>query len=654
MIALDNVSVSFGGFDLLKDINFLINTDDRIGLIGRNGAGKTTILKLIAGIMEPTGGKVTLPKETTIGYLPQQLNLSDTNTLFNEAVKAFEEIITVEKVISGLNHEITLYHDYHSSEYLRKLDHLTEMNERYSILGGDTYRAETEQTLTGLGFERCDFDRPTSEFSGGWRMRVELAKLLLRKPDIILLDEPTNHLDIESIQWLENFLKSYRGAVVLVAHDKAFLDSVCNRTIEISLGRIKDQRMNYSEFMKWKEEQREIQSAAYRNQQKMIEDTEKFIERFRYKATKAIQVQSRIKQLEKLERIEVEDYEKSDLKIHFPPVPHSGKVVIEAKNITKSYGDHLVLGNIDFSIERGEKVAFIGRNGEGKTTLVKIILQQLEHEGNVKTGHNVKTGYFAQNQAEFLNEELTVLETIDEIAVGEVRTKIRDILGAFLFSGEDADKKVKVLSGGERSRLAIIRLMLTPVNLLVLDEPTNHFDIRTKEILKEALMHFSGTVIVVSHDREFLDGMVECVYEFRNKKIKQHLGGIYDFLRRTNLESMREYEFSNADNLRKDSLTGEKTSPVNGFDFEERKDINRNISRLEKRIASIEENIEKLESEIEEMDRLMSLPGVINDIKVFENYDNLKKELKDKVDIWESDHNALEYWKSKKTGNGQK
>jgi len=654
MIALDRVSVSFGGFDLLKDINFLINPNDRIGLIGRNGAGKTTILKLIAGIMEPTGGKVTLPKETTIGYLPQQLNLSDTNTLLNEAVKAFEEIITVEKVISVLYHELTLYHDYHSAAYLRKLDRLTEMNERYSILGGDTYRAETEQALTGLGFERSDFDRPTSEFSGGWRMRVELAKLLLRKPGIILLDEPTNHLDIESIQWLENYLKSYKGAVVLVSHDKAFLDSVCNRTIEISLGRIKDQRMNYSEFMKWKVEQLEIQSAAYRNQQKMIEDTEKFIERFRYKATKAIQVQSRIKQLEKLERIEIEDYEKSDLKIHFPPVPHSGKVVLEAKNITKRYGDHLVLDNIDFSIERGARVAFIGRNGEGKTTLVKVILQQLEYEGHVKTGHNVMIGYFAQNQAEFLNEELTVLETIDEIAVGEVRTKIRDILGAFLFSGEDADKKVRVLSGGERSRLAMIRLMLTPVNLLVLDEPTNHFDIRTKEILKEALIHFSGTVIVVSHDREFLDGMVECVFEFRNKKIKQHLGGIYEFLRRKKLESMREYEFSGVDNMRKDPVSGDNTGPVNGFDFEERKEINRNISRLEKRIASVEESIEKLESKIEEMDSLMSLPGVINDPAVFEDYDNLKKELKDTIDIWESEHNALEYWKSKKAGNGQK
>jgi ATP-binding cassette subfamily F protein 3 len=649
MIALDRVSISFGGFDLLKDINFLINPDDRIGLIGRNGAGKTTILKLIAGIMEPTDGRVTLPKETTIGYLPQQLNLSDTSTLFNEAIKAFEEIIAVEKVISGLNHELTLYHDYHSPAYLSKLDRLTEMNERYSILGGDTYRAETEQTLTGLGFERGDFNRSTSEFSGGWRMRVELAKLLLRKPGIILLDEPTNHLDIESIQWLENFLKSYRGAVVLVSHDKAFLDSVCNRTIEISLGRIKDQRMNYSEFMKWKEEQLEIQSAAFRNQQKMIDDTEKFIERFRYKATKAIQVQSRIKQLEKLERIEIDEYEKSDLKIHFPPVPHSGKVVLEAKNITKRYGDHLVLDNIDFSIERGERVAFIGRNGEGKTTLVRIILQQLEYQGHVKTGHNVKVGYFAQNQAEFLNEELTVLETIDEIAVGEVRTKIRDILGAFLFSGDDADKKVRVLSGGERSRLAMIRLMLTPVNLLVLDEPTNHFDIRTKEILKEALIHFSGTVIVVSHDREFLDGMVNCVYEFRNKKIKQHLGGIYDFLRRKKLESMREYEFSGFDNMRKDPVSGDKTDQVNGFDFEERKEINRNISRLEKRIASVEESIDKLESKIEEMDSLMSLPGVINDPGIFEDYDILKKELKETIDIWEREHNELEYWKLKKS-----
>ncbi|MDD4108400.1 MAG: ABC-F family ATP-binding cassette domain-containing protein [Prolixibacteraceae bacterium] len=649
MIALDKVTVSFGGFDLLKEVSFLINPDDRIGLIGRNGAGKTTVLKLIDGIMEPSGGQVSLPKDTTIGYLPQQLEIHDTNTLFGETVKAFKELTDIENTISELNNEIIRFTDFHSAEYMKKLDLLTEINERYSILGGDTYKAETEQTLTGLGFERTDFNRSTSEFSGGWRMRVELAKLLLKKPDVILLDEPTNHLDIESIQWLENFLKNYRGAVVIVSHDKAFLNSVCNRTIEISLGRVKDQRLNFSAFMKWKEEQTEIQLAAFRNQQKLIEDTEKFIDRFRYKATKAVQVQSRIKQLEKIDRIEIEEYEKADLKIHFPPVPQSGKIVVEAKNVSKRYGDHLVLDNINFLVERGDKVAFVGRNGEGKTTLVRIIIQQLKHEGSVKAGHNVRIGYFAQNQAEFLNDELTVLETIDEIAVGDARTKIRDILGAFLFSGEDVGKKVKVLSGGERSRLAMIRLMLTPVNLLVLDEPTNHFDMRTKEILKEALINFQGSVIIVSHDRDFLDGTVNCVYEFRNKKIKQHLGGIYDFLRKKNLESMRDYEASRDDSLKGKTVTAVQTDPGIGPGFEERKEINRTISRLEKRIFSIEELIGNLESEIKKMDRIMSLPEVINDMTVFEKYDNLKSELKKTFEKWEREHNELEFWKLKKS-----
>jgi ATP-binding cassette, subfamily F, member 3 len=647
MIALDKVSVSFGGFDLIKEAGFLINTDDRIGLIGNNGAGKTTILKLLAGIMEPSSGIVSVPKDTTIGYLPQQKEISDNTTLLIEAMHAFEEVLKLESDINRLNDEIASYSYFHSEEYLNKLDKLAEMNERYSILGGDTYIAEIEQTLIGLGFERGDFGRHTSEFSGGWRMRIELAKLLLKRPDIILLDEPTNHLDIESIQWLENFLKNYRGAIVLVSHDKAFLDAVCNRILDISMGKLTDQKMNYSEFVRWKKEQREIQIAAYRNQQKMIEDTEKFIGRFRYKATKAVQVQSRIKQLEKLDRIEIEETDESRIRINFSQVPQSGKIVLEAKNITKRFGSHLVLNDIGLSVERGDKIAFIGRNGEGKTTLVRIILNQLEHEGSVKIGHNVKTGYFAQNQAELLDGDLTVFETIDEVAVGEVRTKIRDILGAFLFSGDDADKKVKVLSGGEKSRLAIIRLMLEPVNLLVLDEPTNHFDMRSKEILKEALADFKGTIIIVSHDREFLDGIVDCVYEFRGKKIKQHLGGIYDFLRKKKIESMTEYEKSVSAEEKRNRQEAKPQTGNRINDFEERKEINRNISRLEKSINLTEKNIEDLECEIFEIGKVLSSSEILNDSSIFESYDQLKEKLRNEFKRWENEHTELEKWKSK-------
>lgn len=648
MISLDKVQISFGGFDLLKEVSFLIRQLDRIGLIGKNGAGKTTLLKLIAGLLQPSTGDVNIPKGTTIGYLPQEMKLTDLNTLLGETMLAFDELLSIDKKIAVLNHEIASESDFHSEEYLEKLNQLTDLNERYSILGGDSYQAEMEQTLMGLGFERSDFNRSTSEFSGGWRMRVELAKLLLKKPDIILLDEPTNHLDIESIQWLENFLKNYKGAVVLVSHDKAFLDAVCNRTIEISLGKITDQNVNYSAFVKWKKEQREVQLAAFRNQQKMIEDTEKFIERFRYKATKAVQVQSRIKQLEKLDRLEIEEEDNASLKIKFPPAPRSGRVVVEAKSITKKYGELLVLDDIDLKVENGEKVAFVGRNGEGKTTLVKIILQKIEFSGVVTIGHNVKVGYFAQNQAQLLDGELTVFETIDEIAVGEVRTKIRDILGAFLFSGEDVDKKVKVLSGGEKSRLAMIRLMLEPVNLLVLDEPTNHLDMKSKEILKEALAHFSGTVIVVSHDRDFLDGLVDCVYEFRNRKIKQHLGGIYDFLQKRKMESLKELEVPHADlksSVNNKTKVGE---PVQGPTFEQRKEVNRTISKLEKTVLEIEESIESLENEIAEMDKLLSQPESIKDHSVFERYEILKSELTKTMEAWGNVHQEMEEWKEKK------
>lgn len=646
MISLDKINLSFGGFELFKEISFLINPRDRIGLIGKNGAGKTTLLKIISGKEQPSAGSVGIPKDVTIGYLPQEMKLSDTRTLKEEATQAFDELLHIERQITRLNTEIAESENYHAQSYLDKLNKVTELNERYQMLGGDNYESELERTLLGLGFERSDFDRPTSDFSGGWRMRVELAKLLLQKPNVFLLDEPTNHLDIESIQWLEDFLKDYQGAVVLVSHDKTFLNAVCNRTIEISLGKIHDQKMNYSQFVEWKEEQREITLAAYRNQQKMIEDTERFIERFRYKATKAVQVQSRVKQLEKLDRIEIEEEDNSVLKLNFPPAPRSGRVVVEGKNISKSYGDHLVLKDIDIKIENGEKVAFVGRNGEGKTTLARVILNELQHEGTVKLGHNVKVGYFAQNQAQLLNEDHTVFETIDEIAVGDVRTKIRDILAAFLFRGDDIDKKVKVLSGGEKSRLAMIRLMLEPVNFLILDEPTNHLDMRSKEILKNALNNFGGTVLVVSHDRDFLDGLVNCVYEFRNKKAKQYLGGIFDFLYRKKMESLKELEAQKKSSVKNNAR---KEKPKEELSFEERKDINRNISRLEKKVENSEQEIAAIEDKIKEMDGMLSSPENIEDHSVFEQYEQLKHKLEQVMYEWELLHEELEEWQTKKT-----
>ena len=647
MISLDKINLSFGGFELFKEISFLINPKDRIGLIGKNGAGKTTLLKIITGQENQTAGSVGIPKDVSIGYLPQQMKIVDSRTLKEEATLAFEELIELEKKIAKLNTEIAESNDYHAEEYLKKLDLVTELNERYQMLGGDNYEAELEQTILGLGFERSDFNRMTSEFSGGWRMRVELVKLLLRKPDVFLLDEPTNHLDIESIQWLEDFLKTYSGAVVLVSHDRTFLDAVGNRTIEISLGKITDQRMNYSKFIVWKEEQKEVQLAAYRNQQKMIEDTERFIERFRYKASKAVQVQSRVKQLDRLDRLEIEEEDNSALKLNFPPPPRSGKVVVEAKHISKSYGTLEVLKDVDLTIENGEKVAFIGRNGEGKTTLARIIMDELQHEGSLKLGHNVKVGYFAQNQAQLLNEELTIFETIDQIAIGDIRTRIRDILAAFLFRGEDIDKKVKVLSGGEKSRLAMIRLMLEPVNFLILDEPTNHLDMRSKEILKNALANFPGTVLVVSHDRDFLDGLINCIYEFRNKKARQHLGGIFDFLYRKKMESLKELEAKKG--AARTTKQESKVKSTNELTFEERKEVNRTISRLEKKVIQTEEEIAKLEEEIEAIDKQLSSSVELEDHSIFENYDKRKADLEQTMHDWAHTHEELENWKLKKT-----
>ncbi|MBN1821681.1 MAG: ABC-F family ATP-binding cassette domain-containing protein [Prolixibacteraceae bacterium] len=646
MISVENIGVSFGGFDLFKGVSFLINRKDRIGLAGKNGSGKSTLLKILAGKLNPSEGNTSLPKDVKIGYLPQQMIIKDTRSLKDETILAFDEILGIEKNISKINHELAERGDYESQAYLGMINQVTELNERFRILGGENYEAEVEQTLKGLGFENKDFNRATSEFSGGWRMRIELAKILLQKPDVFLLDEPTNHLDIESIQWLEDFLKNYNGAVMLVSHDKAFLDNLTTRTIEISVGRIYDQRMNYSQYIQWKKEQREQQLAAYKNQQKLISDTEQFIERFRYKATKAVQVQSRIKQLDKLERIEIEPEDNSSLNLKFPPAPRSGSVIVDGKRVSKNYGDLQVLNDIDLIIEKNEKVAFVGRNGEGKTTLAKIILDEIDFKGALKIGHNVKIGYFAQNQADLLDTNKTVLETIDHIAVGDIRTKIRDVLGAFMFSGEDVDKKVKVLSGGERTRLAMIKLLLEPVNFLVLDEPTNHLDMRSKEILKNALADFDGTILVISHDREFLDGLVNCVYEFRNKKVKQYLGGIYDFLQRKKIESLKELE------RKKETPPQQKDKkPVNSkslLTFEDRKEINRMISRKEKNIVSIEEKISELEKKIENADIMLSQPELISDSKLFNQYEQLKKELENLMGIWELEHEDLENWKSKK------
>ncbi|GET23841.1 ABC-F family ATP-binding cassette domain-containing protein [Prolixibacter sp. NT017] len=649
MISVEDLHLEFGGFELFKQISFVVNPRDRIGLVGRNGAGKSTLLKIFSGQMQPSSGRVVKPGDFRIGYLPQHMVTADGKTVMEEAVTAFDEIVGLEKRIEHLNHQLATREDYESEGYHKIIEEVTEANDRFQLLGGGNFHADIEQTLVGLGFKRSDFNRQTTEFSGGWRMRIELAKILLAKPNVFLLDEPTNHLDIESIQWLENFLKDYAGAVVLVSHDRAFLDNVTNRTVEISLGNVYDYKVSYSKYVELRKERREQQMAAYRNQQKMIQDTEDFIERFRYKATKAVQVQSRIKQLEKIDRIEIDEEDVRSLNIKFPPSPRSGTVVFEAKQMSKSYGDNLVLKDVDLTIERGNRVAFVGKNGEGKTTLARIIMQELEFTGHAKLGHNVKIGYFAQNQASLLDESATAFDIIDRIAVGDVRTKIRDILGAFMFSGEDVDKKVKVLSGGERSRLAMIRLLLEPVNFLVLDEPTNHLDMHSKDILKQALQDYDGTLLLVSHDREFLDGLVDVVYEFRDKKVKQHLGGIYEFLRRKKMDSLKELERKNNQPAQP---VVEKEEPKNDgpeLSYEERKEVNRTISRLEKQLSEAESKITSLETEIEEMDGRLANPDNEDMEQLLSTYSRKKEDLDKEMENWEKTTEELEEWNAKKT-----
>lgn len=632
MISVEGLTVEFGGFTLFDDVSFVVNKKDRIALVGKNGAGKSTMLKIFAGLQSPTSGTVSVPKETTIGYLPQQMQLTNTRTVREEAEHAFEHIREMEKEIERLNLQLAERTDYETESYQKLIDRVTHTAEHFQMMGGANYHAELERTLIGLGFTRDDFDRPTSEFSGGWRMRIELAKLLLRKPDVLLLDEPTNHLDIESIQWLETFISTRANAVILVSHDRAFIDNTTFRTVEIELGSIYDYKVKYSDYVELRKERREQQQRAFENQQKKLADTEAFIERFRYKATKSVQVQSRIKQLGKVDRIEVDDVDTAMLSLKFPPAPRSGSYPVIMEEVTKRYGDHLIFQNATLTINRGDKVAFVGKNGEGKSTLVKCIMEEIDYEGKLQLGHNVKIGYFAQNQAQLLNDNLTVFETIDYVAQGDIRTKIRDILGAFMFGGEASDKKVKVLSGGERSRLAMIRLLLEPVNLLILDEPTNHLDMRSKDVLKDALKEFDGTVILVSHDREFLDGLVDKVYEFGNKRVVEHLGGIYEFLERKKMDSLRELERTTQVQASSDEAFGQPTQ--NKLSYEARKEQSKIIKRIEKAIAESESKIADLETSIALIEVRLATPEGASDASLYNEYSSLKKELSDTMDKW--------------------
>lgn len=639
MISIDSITVEFGGNALFENVSFLIKEKEKIALIGRNGAGKTTLLKLIAGEMSPTRGSISRPKNLTIGYLPQHIKVNDSKTVREETLTAFENIFAIRANIATLTAELNERDDFHSAEYGKLIEELGYQNERLQMFDSDSIEAETEKTLMGLGFRRTDFERRTSEFSGGWRMRIELAKILLRKPDLLLLDEPTNHLDIESINWLESFLKNSKSALLLVSHDKAFVDAVTTRTIEISLGKIYDYKANYSRYLELRAIDRENQIRAYENQQKLIADTQDFINRFRYKPTKAVQVQSRIKMLEKLEPIQIEEVDNSRLNLRFPPPPHSGTISLDIENLTKAYGEHTVLQNIDMQIRRGEKIAFVGKNGEGKTTLVKCIVGELDFMGSLRLGHNVKVGYFAQNQAATLDDSKTVFQTVDDIATGDIRTKLRNILGAFMFGGDDIDKRVAVLSGGERSRLAMIKLLLSPVNMLILDEPTNHLDISTKNVLKDAIRQFQSSAIIVSHDRDFLDGLVDKVYEFADKKIIEHIGGIGDFLRAKNFNSLHQIEIKNTD---KKDIAPQVVSDSK-LQYEQNKERARQIKKQERQIELLESDIADLEKKIARLEAEFTDGNSSDELSV--KYHKTQHLLEQKMYEWEILSEELEKMK---------
>lgn len=643
MISIQNLSVEFNSTALFSGVNFVINKRDKIALVGKNGAGKSTMLKIIAGLQEPTGGVVAAQKDITIGYLPQQMILTDERSVVEEVRTVFGKLDEMKASLARMNTELAERTDYESESYAELIDRISNLSDLVQMEESENGEAELEKTLLGLGFVRSDFDRNTSEFSGGWRMRIELAKLLLMRPDVLLLDEPTNHLDIESIQWLETFLKQKANVVVLVSHDRAFIDNVTNRTLEISCGKVYDYQVNYSKYVVLHQERIEQQMRAYENQQKQIQQTERFIERFRYKATKSVQVQSRIKQLEKIEEIEVDEVDNSRLNLKFPPAPRSGDYPVICEGVAKKYGDHTVFSNVDLTIKRGEKVAFVGKNGEGKSTLVKCIMNEIPYDGNLKIGHNVKIGYFAQNQASLLDGEITVFDTIDQVAVGDIRTKIRDILGAFMFGGEASDKKVKVLSGGEKTRLAMIRLLLEPVNLFILDEPTNHLDMKTKDVLKQAIADFDGTVIVVSHDRDFLDGLVEKVYEFGGGRVREHLGGIYDFLQHKQMESLRELEKSvpsktDNDQIQEPAVSSGKQS------YAEKKEFEKQIRKAERLVKDAEAKVSQLEAELKVVEDKLAAGATDNDL--FERHGEVSKSLDAAMSEWEDATMELENLKN--------
>ena len=644
MISVESLRVEFGVKPLFADASFVVNDRDRIALVGKNGAGKSTLLKILCGLQQPTSGVVSVPNDTTIGYLPQVMILQDNTTVRQEAQKAFADMTKLKARIDKMNQQLAERTDYESDEYMALVEKFTQEHERYMMMGAENYEAEIERTLVGLGFQRTDFERPTSEFSGGWRMRIELAKILLQKPDVLLLDEPTNHLDIESIQWLEQFLAQSAKAVVLVSHDRAFINNVSNRTLEISCGRIIDYKVKYDEYVTLRKERREQQLRAYENQQKEIAEMRQFIERFRYQATKAVQVQQKVKQLEKIVPIEVDEVDNSAMHLKFPPCLRSGDYPVICEDVAKSYGDHTVFSNVNLTIKRGEKVAFVGKNGKGKSTLVKCIMGEIPFEGSLKIGHNIQIGYFAQNQAQLLDESLTVFQTIDYVAKGEIRLRINDILGAFMFGGEESDKKVKVLSGGERSRLAMIRLLLEPVNLLILDEPTNHLDMASKDVLKEAIRAFDGTAIVVSHDREFLDGLVTKVYEFGGGNVKEHLGGIYDFLQSKHISELSELQVakSSASIPSKTRNTSDTSDTSNAQNYAERKEQQKRVRKAEKAVEESERKISDMERRLKELDNLLMKPENASNMEFVTEYTSTKKALDEEVERWEKLSEELE------------